>query len=247
MTARVDLTLFAHIVSQPEADLDLAQAALLIAEAEHPNLDIPRYLRRLDELGAQARRRASAAAAPEGGVAIQTVLALLYQELGFRGNTDEYYDPRNSYLNEVLDRRTGIPITLAVVLLEVARRAGIEAQGIAFPGHFLVRVDDRNAALILDPFEGRVLSQADLRELYARTSGESRDPDPHHLKSASKQQILMRLLNNLRTIHTRTSDIERLRRVLERMDVLAPTQALQRELAALGGGRPWPSSGHTLH
>jgi regulator of sirC expression with transglutaminase-like and TPR domain len=246
MTARVDLALFAHIVSKPEEEIDLAQAALLIAEPEYPGLDIPRYVRRLDELGAQARRRAVAAGrrsapSPPGMVEIQPVLELLYGEHGFHGNSEDYYDPRNSYLNEALDRRTGIPITLAVVLIEVASRAGVEAQGVSFPAHFLVRARGSEGPLYVDPFEGRVLTRSDLRDLFAQASGERRDPDPHLLEPVPSRHILMRMLNNLRAIHAHASDCERLRRVLERMAVIAPTDSIRRDLAALDAGRP-PSS-----
>ena len=237
MTARVDLALFAHIVSKPEDEIDLAQAALLIAEPEYPGLDIPRYLRRLDELGAQARRRDVSAGRQPGVAGIQPVLELLYGEHGFHGNSEDYYDPRNSYLNEALDRRTGIPITLAVVLIEVASRAGVEAQGVSFPAHFLVRARGREGPIYVDPFEGRVLSRADLRDLFAQASGERRDPDPHLLEPVPSRHILMRMLNNLRAIHAHASDRERLRLVLERMAVIAPTDSIRRDLAALDAGR----------
>jgi regulator of sirC expression with transglutaminase-like and TPR domain len=152
MTARADLTLFAHIVSKPEEEIDLAQAALLIAAPEYPSLDIARYMGRLDELGAQARRRAAAAARHPEIAPIQPVLELLYGEHGFHGNSEDYYDPRNSYLNEALDRRTGIPITLAVVIVEVASRAGVEAHGVSFPAHFLVRARGDDGPIFIDPF-----------------------------------------------------------------------------------------------
>src|SRR5262245_10043624 len=124
MAVRADLRLFAHLTSRPEAELDLGQAALLVAETERPDIDLPRYVERLDRFGAEARARA---AGKEGRAALEAVVRLVYGELGFHGNHDDYYDPSNSYLDEVLDRRTGIPITLGIVLVEVCRRAEIGA------------------------------------------------------------------------------------------------------------------------
>ena len=251
MNAPVSLTLFAHVAARPEEELDLAEAVLLISDAEYPGLDIAGYLAKLDRMGEEARRvldgpRSGPEAAPGSG-GIEQLLLWLYGRLGFSGNAADYYDPRNSYLNEVLDRRVGIPITLAVVLLEVCRRAGIEAQGVSFPGHFLVRTPGRGGLLLVDPFEGRLLGREDLRALHARATGVARDPDARLLSPATKRHILVRILNNLRGIYSQRSDPERLRAVLERMQVLAPSEELRRELEQLGGERPWPSRGHTLH
>ncbi|MCC6556533.1 MAG: transglutaminase family protein [Polyangiaceae bacterium] len=251
MPAPVSLTLFAHVVARPEEELDLAEAALLIGDTEYPRLDVPRYLSMLDRMGDEARRaldtpRDAPEAAPGSG-AIDALLVWLYGRQGFRGNAADYYDPRNSYLNEVLERRVGIPITLAVVLLEICRRAGIEAQGVSFPGHFLVRTPGRGGLLLVDPFEGRLLGREDLRALHARATGVARDPDARMLAAAPKRLILVRMLNNLRAIYGRRPDPERLRRVLELIQVLSPTDELRRELEQLGGDRPWPSRGRSLN
>src|SRR5881394_2873843 len=131
--ARADLTLFAHVVKRPEAELDLAQASLLVAETEYPDLDVARSIEVLDQLGTEARRRIGA----ESELALKRLLWLLYEELGFRGNSEDYYDPRNSFLNDVLERRIGIPISLAVVLIETGARLGVALEGVGFPGHFL--------------------------------------------------------------------------------------------------------------
>ncbi len=182
--------LFAHAVSRPDEDLDLAAAALLIAEREYEGLDVSVWLGRLDELAAAARRR---------GRDVGAVRTTLFEELGFHGNQDDYYDPRNSFLNDVLERRTGIPITLAVVFLETAWRMGIDAVGIAYPGHFLVRV----GGLILDPFHGgRELDPASL--------------SPEGLAPASKRAILTRMLHNLRALQPRRPWIDELLEALTR-------------------------------
>jgi regulator of sirC expression with transglutaminase-like and TPR domain len=161
---------------------------------------------------------------------------LLYDELGFRGNEADYYDPRNSFLNVVLSRRIGIPITLAIVVVEVARRAGLEAHGVGFPAHFLVRVEGLRAPLMIDPFHGRLLTPDELRALHERATGRSGEVPPELLWPASKRQVLLRMLNNLRAIYSTRSEREPLRAVLERMLVLEPDdEQLLRQLASLDG------------
>jgi regulator of sirC expression with transglutaminase-like and TPR domain len=204
-----DLALFAHVVARPEAELDLAQAALIIAEPEYPGLDVARYLERLDALADEARGHLPTPSLP-------TLARVLHGELGFRGNAADYYDPRNSYLNEVIERRTGIPITLAVVLMEVARRLGVTARGVSFPGHFLVRGDEG----VVDPFDGRTLEAADLRALHARATGHAGDPDPRLLQPATKRQILARMLHNLRQIWSDRGDATRVRAIEQRLSAL---------------------------
>ncbi|EYF04043.1 SirB1 family protein [Chondromyces apiculatus] len=263
MEAPVDLTLFAHVTARSEDELDLAEAALLIAEAEHPGLDVPRYLAMIDRIGADVRRAVDqpfgrTEAAP-GSAAMEQVLHVLYGDHGFRGNNTDYYDPRNSYLNQVLDRRLGIPITLAIVLMEVCRRAGITAQGVSFPGHFLVRSPlpplqtsgragmSTSRALLIDPFEGRLLGRDELKSLANRVTGSTQEPSPKMLQPASKRQILVRMLSNLRAIYAKRQDPERLREVIERIQVLAPSEELRRELDQLGGRQPWPTRSRTLN
>jgi regulator of sirC expression with transglutaminase-like and TPR domain len=226
--------MFAHVAGRPDVEIDLAEASLLIAEAEYPGLDIRRYIGMLDELG-----RAADAAVKRGSERppIERVLRFLYEEAKFRGNADDYYDPKNSFLNDVLERRTGIPISLALVITEVCKRAGVEAQGISFPGHFLVRSPAPNGLFIADPFEGRLLTQADLRALLARTPGGPRDPDARMLEPATPKQILIRMLNNLRGIYSTRGDSAKERDILERLFILSPTEDIKRDLDAAGGER----------
>ena len=127
---------FAELMAPPHRDIDLSRAALLIAQREYPDLDIPHYVQTLERLGQRVKSRA-ADGSPKA--AIEALNRVLFDEEDFRGNEEEYYDPRNSYLNEVMDRRIGIPITLSVVYIEVARYAGIEIKGVGFPGHFIVK------------------------------------------------------------------------------------------------------------
>lgn len=260
MRTDASLRLFAHHAARPEAELDLPRAALLLAEAEYPGLDVSAYLEQLDGLGrlAQERlfgagRRAAHGDGPPRGATppdVTQLLQLLYDELGFSGNTEDYYDPRNSFLNEVIDRRTGIPITLALVLIEVARRAGMSAHGVGFPGHFLVRFDDElRGPTIVDPFEGKVVDEAALAELALRLTGRAETPDPRALEPASKANTLIRMLNNLRGIYASKEEPARLRGILERLEVLAPSTELRRQIEALGGTQnPLPRSRPTpLH
>lgn len=233
MSSRLSLTLFAHVCSSIEQNF--ADAALLIAEIERPDLDVPRYLALLDELGARVRAVTRSGASDE--TRLGSAVRWLYEEAGFHGNEDDYYDPRNSFLSEVIDRRSGIPISLAVVLTEVCQRADIPAYGVSFPSHFLVRSGPGN--LIIDPFSGRLLRREELRALYTRVTGDQRDPPDRLLLPASKPQILLRMLANLRGIYAARSDVEHLLAVLERMHVLAPSEELAREIQRLGGSSPF--------
>jgi regulator of sirC expression with transglutaminase-like and TPR domain len=242
MTTNPDLALFAHVVKRTEHELDLAQAALLIAEQEYPQLCVADYLERLDVLGAEARRRLEALTPPRpdqrGALAaarLECVVRLLFDDEGFAGNREDYYDPRNSFLNDVLDRKKGIPITLAMVLTEVCARAGVEARGVSFPNHFLVRAAGPSGPVFVDPFEGKVLDGEGLRALYSRATGDPGEPDARMLEPATKCQILIRMLNNLRGVYSSRQDKRRLRGVLERIEVLSPSDELRAQIEACGG------------
>jgi regulator of sirC expression with transglutaminase-like and TPR domain len=183
---------FAAIVHAPAAELAgrLDEAALLIAAHARPKLDIDAYRQRLDEL---------AAACDEPVVA--EVVRRLFAEEGFRGNDEDYYDPRNSYLDQVLDRRIGIPITLAVVFLEVGRRLGIPLAGVSMPGHFLVRLLGE-PPVILDPFAGgRMLSYSECEERFHAVQGPGVRFEPEYLAPVSALAIVRRMLANLRQVH----------------------------------------------
>jgi len=218
-------------------DPDLAVAALMIARVEYPKLDAGPYLDMLDSLGREAARRV-AAARPAGSDAAPAhvdpaiyarVTALndfLFKEQRFVGNDVHYEDPRNSFLNEVLDRRTGIPVTLALVYMEVARRAGIAVEGINLPGHFLVRCPADRAAryvtgrrhdrdLIIDAHHGAFLTDDACRELLRRHAGEEAVWDVHLLGHATKPQILARMLLNLKRIYVRMYSFPQARDITE--------------------------------
>jgi regulator of sirC expression with transglutaminase-like and TPR domain len=230
-----DLLLFAHLLRKPDKELDLERAALLIAEAEYPGLDIARYVEMLDRLGAEARSRLCASGLRPGrapvSVTLTTILHMLYRDLGFRGNVADYYDPRNSFLHVVLQRRTGIPISLALVLIAVAKRCGLRLQGVSFPGNFLVRaVSETGAPLFIDPFEGRVLAREELEGMWEQMTGQPGPIDEQALAPASRRQIIARMLNNLRCIYEIRGDGPRLCQVLARLAVLVPSEDLERRL-----------------
>jgi regulator of sirC expression with transglutaminase-like and TPR domain len=190
---------------------DLAPAALAIARVEYPSLDAAPYLAQLDRMGREARSRVGREPGPADGV--RALNEYLYDERGFTGNREHYDDPRNSFLNEVLDRRTGIPIALAVVYLEVARRAGLAISGVNFPGHFLLRgggeraVDlagDADDALIIDPFHGgALLSEVDCRQLLRQHIGDEAAFDRSLLAPATRRDIVVRMLVNLKRLYVR--------------------------------------------
>lgn len=194
---------FRAVVERDDDAIDLAEACLLIAAEEYPSLDVARYVAMLDELGDTLRRRLS----PDIGTA-DCILALnryLFDELGFRGASNNYYDPRNSFLNDVLDRREGIPITLSVVFMEVGRRIGLPLEGVGFPGHFLVRCPVQDGTVILDPYhKGVSLGIADLQQRLAAVEGGElpvRGAVVAMLGPATRKQILVRVLRNLKGIY----------------------------------------------
>jgi regulator of sirC expression with transglutaminase-like and TPR domain len=184
----------------------IAPAALAIARVEYPALDVEPYLQRLDRMGDAAAARVHRRAERRPDLQIATLNAYLYEELGFSGNRDRYDDPRNSFLNEVLDRRTGIPISLAVIYLEIGRRAGLRLEGVNFPGHFLLRVpaDAESDELIVDPFHsGALLSEVDCRQLLRQHLGDEAAFDAALLATATRQHIVVRMLVNLKRIYVR--------------------------------------------
>jgi len=211
-----------------DTSADLAPGALLIATIEYPRLDRSRYLALLDELGAEALERVARSAGADGPVhaRVEAINGLLYGERGFRGNRDHYSDVRNSCLNQVLDLRTGIPITLAVVYMEVARRAGLRTDGINFPGHFLVRAyQDADAAdgLVVDPYhDGTILTEQDCRELLAR-HGDDMAFTPDLLAAATKRQVLVRMLVNLKRLYVRNRSFPQARLVTHTLLELSPS------------------------
>jgi regulator of sirC expression with transglutaminase-like and TPR domain len=222
---------FSEVVARD--DLALDHAALLIGAWDYPERDVARYREQLDAIASFTAPEVALASSGIGRA--RAISDCLFERLGFCGNTDDYYDPRNSFLTDVLDRRTGIPISLSVLYLEVSRRVGVLAQGVNFPGHFLVRVAIEDAWLFLDPFSnGRVLAPADLELLLRKTTTPDAVLEPSVIAAATKRQIVSRMLVNLAGIYGRNGDLPRSLDVLERLAILEPTNPrIQRDLTQL--------------
>ncbi len=210
---------FATFAARDDDQMELARGALLIAAESCPAIDIDACFESLDLLAAEARPIVAA-----GETALERVArlnAFLFDEKGFVGNRSDYYDPRNSFLNEVLERRTGIPITLSVVWLEVARRLGLRACGIGFPGHFLVKALDDGEVLV-DPFHGSIATREDCEQLLREALGERASLAPEHLAPVGTRQILARILANLKGIYTEREDWEAALACADRTLLLLP-------------------------
>ena len=207
---------FTAQLQRDEAALELDRAALLIAAESYPSLDVESYLRQLDELAAQARKNDIPHASPV--TRILRLNELIYGEWGFHGNAEDYYDARNSFFNEVLDRRTGIPITLAVVYLEIARRLGLTLHGVGMPGHFIVKYQDPDEELFIDPFnEGRLLSEEDCFRMILQMYQGRVVFERRLLDAVTKRQILARMLQNLKGIYARANDHAKTLSAIERV------------------------------
>jgi regulator of sirC expression with transglutaminase-like and TPR domain len=211
---------------------DLAAAALLVARIEYPRLDPAPYLARLDRIGDDAFHFVAKDPGQEAPLAarIDAVNRYLFGELGFAGNREQYDDPRNSCLNEVMDRKKGIPITMALVYIEVARRAGVRAEGVNFPGHFLVRAlqdphaDNRDEGLIVDPFHGgAILNEADCRQLLDRYMGENAAFEPALLAGATRRQVVVRMLLNLKKLYVKMHSFPQARAATDALLALQPS------------------------
>lgn len=206
---------------RPDADLDLARAALLVAKEQYPQLSVEQYLVRLDALAEEVRDRLAGESAPL--VVLQELVETLYGRHGFEGNREAYYDPRNSFLNDVLDRRTGIPLTLGIVFLEVGWRLGLPVQGVNFPHHFLVRFEGASVDLLIDPFDrGRTRFEDEAQELLDRFYGGMVRVRDSFLETATRREMLARLLTNLKGIWLNVRDDRRALSAVERILVVRP-------------------------
>jgi len=229
-----DTDLLAELLSAGEGRYSLAEACLLIAGDAYPDLDVNRYLAEIERIAARLRGRLAQGA--DGEERVVALNQYLFNELGFYGNADDYYDPRNSYLNEVIERRRGIPISLCILYMEVGRKIGLPLEGVSFPGHFLVRLSLRGSTLVLDPFSGGApLSEQDLRKLLRRVIAGSGSaglrsasdvaaelPLDQFLEAAGSRQILARVLRNLKNIYREKDEPERQLQVINRMITVAP-------------------------
>lgn len=220
---------FARMIARPEEDLDLGCAALLVAGEEYPGLDVAAHLRRLDGFAEAVRQRAPDGLPPEE--LGRRLGRYLFEEQGFRGNSADYYNPDNSYFNRVLDTRVGIPITLSLLFLEVARRVGLRCRGVGMPGHFLVGLEGSES--YFDPFNGgAALTASDCRRLAEGLFGPRMAWRDDYLTPCTKYELLFRLLNNLKVVYQRTGLSDKAVGVIQRMILVNPgATALHQDLA----------------
>jgi regulator of sirC expression with transglutaminase-like and TPR domain len=225
LTVPTPLDYFSYLV-QSDAEFPLLEAAASLAQDDYPDLDVQQVLGSVDQLLARLKRRFAADAPP-----LQKLRALnqfFYRDLNFAGNLNHYYDPENSYISAILQTRRAIPITLAVVWLELAQGVGLAARGIGFPGHFMVKVNLPNGQVVIDPVDGQSLSREELSERlepFRRRSGlidEFEVPLGLYLQVAPPRDIIARMLHNLKEIHTSQEDWSRLIAVQNRLIVLLP-------------------------
>jgi regulator of sirC expression with transglutaminase-like and TPR domain len=212
---------FRQAVDRPENKIDLGRAALTIALPDYPGLDVTSCLSRVDDLAVEVTQRCGAEADVYGSLA--ALNHVLFTEHGFRGNREDYFDPKNSFLNEVLERKTGIPISLSVLYMEVAQRIGLVLAGVGFPGHFLVKSVREGEEIVIDPFlGGEVRSRGDLNRMLRDLYGGNVVFDPEFLEPVSKKQILKRMLANLKAIYLKKNDLVKTLLVFDRLIILDP-------------------------
>jgi regulator of sirC expression with transglutaminase-like and TPR domain len=219
--------LFSEEVRKPAVLVRLDRAALLIgAEDEaYRNVDVEKYLSLLDELGREARSFLERSQSGE----TEAFNYFLFELKRFTGNQLDYYDPRNSFLNEVIDRRLGIPITLSLIYMEVGRRAGLDVEGVSMPGHFVVRVRELglNEPLLVDPFHGVMLTREDCQDRLDTVYDGLVKLSDEHLSAASAPEILVRMLRNLKAVYTRTGLYRQALACVDRILLLTPGEATE--------------------
>jgi regulator of sirC expression with transglutaminase-like and TPR domain len=202
---------FAVLVGQEVEDerIDLVRAALTIAQTEYPELDLEAYCHRIEVLAERVGRLIGDIGDPEQ--AVRALNQVLFAEEGFRGNSEDYYDPRNSFLNDVLERKLGIPITLAVLYMEIARRVGFPLVGVGMPGHFLLKhYDVEGREILIDPFNrGSILTAKDCQRCLDEIYGGNMPLQPEFLMAVSRRQVLVRMLNNLKSIYLGTRNFRK--------------------------------------
>lgn len=214
------------LIEDSGQNFDLAEAALLIAAEEYPDLDIAFCLGQLDDIARKLKRRLR----PDISTA-DTILALnryLFKELGFGPNLEDYYDPRNSFLNEVIERKVGIPITLSIVYIEIGQRIGLPLEGVSFPGNFLVKCTVHGDAIVLDPYaKGISLSLADLQQRLQQLYGgetSAKAKVAAMLETASKKDVLVRMLRNLKAIYLHYNQMRQALSAVDRILLIAPAE-----------------------
>src|SRR5713226_8790752 len=210
---------FREIAARPEPLLDLVEASLVISLEDNPRLDIDRYLQQVGAWSGSVQERLEGSQDIER--IVETINRILFDEEGFRGENDDYYDPRSALLNEALDRHAGLPITLSILYIEISRRVGMEAAGVSLPGRFLVKFSGAFGQIVVDPFDGgRVLSTIELQKLLDSVYGGGVRLREHHLRSFAAREILARELAHLKAAYLARHDLPRAAASVDRLLIL---------------------------
>lgn len=217
---------FQQLVTLPDSAVPLAEAALLVACEEYPQIEISPYLDMLDHMAEVARQRLKPETSPFETA--ENINSVLFETFGFRGNTEDYYDPRNSFFNAVLDRRVGIPITLSAVYMEVSRRLDFPIVGVGMPGHFIVKYSGRNEEFFLDPFNrGALLTRDECRERIHGRYGDAVEFEERLLGRVTNRQILWRMLHNLKDIYVKSDAFDKGLMIVDMMLMVDPENVVQ--------------------
>lgn len=212
---------FAALAAGPDNEIQLDEAALLIAAEAEYGVDVDARLAQLDQFA--ARFQEDSHYRTDLGIPVAGLISYIHEDLGFSGNVTDYYDPRNSYLDHVMDTRHGIPISLALIHLAIGRRLDIPVEGISFPGHFLIRYG-QGSPIIVDPFSGRELSRADCQNLLRQIAGPRANLIEDYFEPAAPRDILIRVLDNLKQIFWRSKSWDESKACIERQLLLLPDQ-----------------------
>ena len=228
-----DLAYFRILVTK-ESEIALLEAAASLAQDEYPRLDLEAVISSVDILAQRLSLRCKNASTEL--MRLRELLNFFYRDIGFSGNQENYYDPANSFIHKVLETKRGIPITLAIIFVELANRIGLDTCGISFPGHFLIKVNLHEGPVVLDPFTGQSLTQPEVLERldpYRKRLGPVGDEDVPaglFLQAAAPRDILLRMLRNLREIYRQQGNTERLKQALDRTLILDPDNGPDRRL-----------------
>ena len=227
MNSALPRELLVQELEKPESQINLAKAALYLAQEEEPGLNVAAQLTILDDMATALR--ANLPQEPYPLKIIQTLNHFLFDELGFHGNVSDYYDPRNSFLHEVLARRTGIPITLSLVYLELAKRIDFPMVGVGMPGHFLIRPTVAEMDLFVDPFHGgEVLFMQDCSNRFKQMFGDGANLDVRHLEPVTAREFLVRMLTNLKMIYLQQRDVPQALDAIDRILMIYPEAVAER-------------------
>jgi regulator of sirC expression with transglutaminase-like and TPR domain len=212
-------TVLDQLAEEQDAPCDVAELALWLARDEYPELDVEAYLSELNGMVREAKTYLAGSLESR----VHGLCRYLFHEMGFRGNIQDYYNPGNSYFNEVIDKRTGIPISLSVLTMAVGRRAGLDIVGVGLPGHFVTKAIRNGTDVLFDPFHGgRQLTVTDCENLVTQVTGEPFQATAKDLAPAPLRSIVIRMLSNLKAVYLREGDFRKGARVMKRLSQLSP-------------------------